>query len=44
MNRLRFSGRIRGHKLRPGRYRLQAVPKLFGLAGNTLTVSFTIVR
>jgi hypothetical protein len=39
-NRLRFSGRVNGKKLRPGRYRLQSVDP----AGGTKRVSFTIVR
>jgi DNA-binding beta-propeller fold protein YncE len=26
-NRFRFRGRLRGHKLRPGRYRLRAIPR-----------------
>jgi hypothetical protein len=40
VNTLRFSGRVRGKKLKPGRYRLQSVDP----AGGTKRVSFTIVR
>jgi hypothetical protein len=41
-NRLPFSGRIGGHGLPPGRYRLQATPVLAGKAGQTRSASFTI--
>jgi hypothetical protein len=41
-NRLSFSGRIGGHGLPPGRYRLQATPVLAGKAGQTRSASFTI--
>ena len=37
-NSVRFSGR----GLKPGNYRLQATPKLRGLTGQTLSVTFTI--
>jgi hypothetical protein len=44
-NRFRFSGRLAGHKLAPGKYRLSATPRnAAGETGATLTVSFTIVR
>jgi hypothetical protein len=44
-NRFRFSGRLAGGKLAPGKYRLTATPRnAAGEAGATLTVSFTIVR
>jgi len=39
-NTLRFSGRVGGRKLKPGRYRLQSVDP----SGATKRVSFTIVR
>jgi hypothetical protein len=40
VNKLRFSGRIGGKKLKPGRYRLQTVDP----AGATKRVRFTILR
>jgi streptogramin lyase len=43
-NRLHFSARVRGHRLRPGRYRLRARPKFHGLVGGTATTSFTVRR
>jgi hypothetical protein len=39
-NSVRFSGRVAGKKLRPGRYRLQSVDP----AGATKRASFTIIR
>jgi hypothetical protein len=41
-NTLRFTGRVGGHTLVLGRYRLQATPKLGTTAGTTVTVSFQI--
>ena len=41
-NRLSFSGRIGGHGLPPGRYRLRATPVLAGKVGQTRSASFTI--
>jgi hypothetical protein len=43
-NSFRFTGRVRRRKLRPGRYRLQAVPNLQGLDGTKATRNFKIVR
>ena len=44
-NRLRFSGRLRGRKLRPGLYRLIALPvDAAGNTGNAVFVRFRIVR
>ena len=44
-NRLRFSGRLKGRRLAPGRYRLTITPRNpAGRSGATLTASFTIVR
>jgi len=43
-NRLHFSGRVRGHRLRPGAYRLTAKPKLHGLVGATATATFSVRR
>lgn len=42
--RLRFSGRLDGRPLRPGRYRLAAVPSAAGRRGDAAHASFTIVR
>ncbi|MFL5883766.1 MAG: lactonase family protein [Thermoleophilaceae bacterium] len=44
VNRLHFSGRLRGRELAPGRYSLVAVPRLAGRAGATVTTRFSIVR
>jgi hypothetical protein len=41
-NTLHFTGRVDGHKLTPGRYRLQATPKIDTGAGATVTISFRI--
>ena len=44
-NSLRFSGRLRGSALRPGRYRLLAVAKAeSGTSTRTLRATFSIVR
>jgi len=43
-NRFRFRGRLNGRRLRPGRYRLEAVPSVTGVVGNTVRASFRIVR
>jgi hypothetical protein len=44
-NSFRFSGRLRGRKLRPGRYRLAVVPTdAAGNRGNTVRATFRIVR
>jgi WD40 repeat protein len=42
-NRLVLSGRVAGHKLAPGAYRLLAAPKLAGRAGVGAAVSFQII-
>jgi hypothetical protein len=39
-NSLRYSGRLNGHRLRPGRFRLTATPR----GGEARTARFTIVR
>jgi hypothetical protein len=39
LNRFRFSGRLRGRKLKPGRYRLVG-----NAAGDRAAARFTIVR
>ena len=39
-NKLRFSGRVGGKKLKPGRYRLQSLDP----SGATKRASFSIVR
>ena len=41
-NSFRFSGRVGGHKLKPGRYQLQVVSKNANGTSNTATVSFTV--
>jgi hypothetical protein len=44
-NSLRFTGRLRGRKLPPGRYRLSATPRnSAGATGATVSAGFTIVR
>ena len=39
-----FSGRVRGHKLSPGSYKLTAVPRVGRTAGRAATVRFRIKR
>jgi hypothetical protein len=39
-----FNGRVRGRALAPGRYRVQAVATIDGLASRTVTTTFSIVR
>jgi hypothetical protein len=41
--RVRFTGRLRGRKLKPSRYRLTLTPKANGKAGRTVTLAFRIV-
>jgi hypothetical protein len=41
---VRFSGRVNGKKLKPGHYRLTLTPKLGGLSGKSVKLSFRIVR
>jgi uncharacterized repeat protein (TIGR01451 family) len=43
-NSLRFSGRLGGHKLTPGTYRLLATPSAGGRTGRQATASFRIVK
>ena len=43
-NTFRFSGRLRGRKLRPGRHRLVATPRNGAGKGETVRVAFRIVR
>jgi hypothetical protein len=40
---VRFTGRVRGRKLAPGRYQLTLTPNAGGKAGRTVTLSFRIV-
>jgi hypothetical protein len=42
-NRFRFTGRVGRHKLRPGRYRLKAVPRFGGQNGHASRTSVRIV-
>jgi hypothetical protein len=42
-NHFHFTGRVRGHKLSPGKYRLSAVASLFAVSGKPKTASFTII-
>jgi parallel beta-helix repeat protein len=42
-NRLHFTGRIRGHALRPGSYELEVTAKLAGRHSNMLSGSFVII-
>ena len=41
-NRLRFTGRLRARKLRPGSFRLVATPSAGGVAGAPVSTGFTI--
>jgi hypothetical protein len=43
-NSARFTGRVAGHKLKPGRYVLTASPSAGGLTGASQTARFRIVR
>lgn len=43
-NRFKFTGRVKGRKLKRGRYRLQAVPRFDGVDGEPTTAGFRIIR
>jgi hypothetical protein len=43
-NSLGFTGRLRGGKLKPGRYQLVAIPKAGGKTGRAAGASFRIVK
>ena len=43
-NSFHFTGRLRGRKLKPGRYRLVATPTAGGIKGKPTSRSFRIVR
>jgi hypothetical protein len=43
-NRFRFTGRVRGHKLGPGRYRLRGIPDNAAGAGPAAAKAFRIKR
>jgi hypothetical protein len=43
-NSFRFTGRLRGHKLKPGRYKLIATPSVNGQKGKATSRRFRIVR
>ena len=43
-NRLRFSGRLNGHKLNPGTYTLVATPAASGKTGRAIKVTFQIIK
>jgi hypothetical protein len=43
-DRFRFTGRVKGAALRPGRYKLRAVPLALGLKGTARTTGFKIVK
>ncbi len=42
-NRINFTGRIAGHALKPGRYRLQLTPRAGGMLGRSATVAFRVL-
>lgn len=42
-NSFRFTGRLRGRKLKPGSYRLRVVPRFAGRAGKAVVAGFRIV-
>ena len=39
-----FTGRVHGHKLRPGKYQLTAIPRAGGTTGTAATTAFRIIR
>src|SRR5262249_24255339 len=41
--RVRVSGRVRGHRLKPGHYKLTLTPKAANVSGRTVTLSLRIV-
>jgi DNA-binding beta-propeller fold protein YncE len=43
-NSLHFNGRLRGTKLKPGAYRLQAIPRSGGRSGAAHSTGFQVVR
>jgi hypothetical protein len=43
-NRFHFTGRVGRHRLKPGRYRLKAVPRFGGRNGRAATKGFRIIR
>jgi hypothetical protein len=43
-NKLHFTGRVHGHKLKPGRYILSLTPKANGKTGRTVKLAFRIIR
>jgi hypothetical protein len=43
-NSLHFSGRLNGHKLRPGTYTLVATPSANGKSGSAISTTFRITR
>ena len=42
-NSFHFTGRVNGHKLKPGQYRLQALPTVKGQGGTPTSTTFTTV-
>jgi hypothetical protein len=42
--RFRFTGRVKGKTLKPGRYRLRGVARTAGGAGNTVKANFTVKK
>lgn len=44
VNRLHFSGRLRGHTLPPGTYRLAVIARAVGRDGQAATTTFRIIR
>jgi hypothetical protein len=43
-NKVHFTGRVRGRKLRPGRYLLALTPRANGTTGRTVQLSFRIIK
>ncbi len=43
-SRFRFTGRVAGHKLTPGSYRLRAIPRNAAGAGPAVFTDFTVAR
>jgi hypothetical protein len=41
--RLRFTGRVNGHKLKPGHYALTLTPRAGSITGSTVIVPFRIL-
>jgi hypothetical protein len=43
-NKFRFTGRLAGRKLKPGKYTLVATPRAGGRTGRSVSKSFRIIK